>query len=344
MRIGLISIVVFVALQSAVSARQRVRPPGAAQTVTGSTKNYDELMPRCSPNGRWLAFEYHELGDPNYAQVGIMRLGAGTNSWRPLLKRKRGQQGFSAEFSWSPDSQWLAVITDHSKDGTGPPNSDRQLVKVNVFTNQIVRLTNFPLYTVFGGATAWLRSGIIVFGGSDQNIYGISQDGGSPQKLFHVPIQKCGRGTNTFAVSPNGERIALAMDPGDEDQVDECNALWIGDLRTGNLRRVPTTGLAALTPFWLDDDTILFSGVEIDIRAGKWLPRGIYRLSLTSGNLVRLLDELCFSPFVCDSGKTLYFSWGPKLGTKPRTADNTPILNVFYGFHIWKVPLRDVLR
>jgi Tol biopolymer transport system component len=161
-------------------------------------------------------------------------------------------------------------------------------------------------------------------------------------KTFTAFPSKCGGVTNTLAISRDEQRIAFEVDSDSDGQTTECNALWIGDLRTGTLRRVPTTGLRPLTPFWLDGNTILFSGIDID--GGNWLPVGIYSVSLSTGNVTRLLDGPYLAPFVADSGKTLYFSWGQGLQSKTPVGDTRPTFKDFSGFHIWKVPLRDVLQ
>jgi len=99
--------------------------------------------------------------------------------------------------------------------------------------------------------------------------------------------------------------------------------------------------LHPLCPFWLDGNTILFSG--INVAGGQWLPVGIYSVSLSAAKVTRLLDGRYLAPFVCDFGKTLYFSWGPTPQTEKPAKDARPPFNDFSGFHIWRVPLRDVL-
>jgi Tol biopolymer transport system component len=341
----LIALGLALALQPKLASDQEAGPPASAQEVTGGVHKYDEVLPACSPDGRWLAFEYHEISDPNYPRVGIMALGQDSHSWRPLLKGKPGWHLYAGDLSWSPDSRWLALWTDYPKGRKSFfSESDFGIVKVNIYTHEVLRLTDIlPDGAHVGPTTAWLRSGLIVFSGMmDENIYGVPEKGGNMQKLISVPADKCGGITNTLAVSPDEQRIAFAMDSDSDSQITECNALWIGDLQTGNLRRLPTTGLRPLSPFWLDGNTILFSG--IDIAGGKWLPVGIYGVSLSTGRVTPLLKGLYQTPFVCDSGKTLYFSWGPRLRTKTPPGDNWPTVNDNYGFHIWKVPLRDVLR
>lgn len=317
------------------------RPPASAQEVTGAVHKYDEVLPKCSPDGRWLAFEYHETSDPNYPHVGIMDLTQDSHPWHPLLEVKPGRHLYAGDLSWSPDSQWLALWTDYPEGRRSFwSDADVRIARVNIHTREVVRLTDaLPEGARVGPTTAWLRSGMIVFSGMmDDSIYGVSQSGGKPQKIVTVPKDKCGGGTNTLAVSPDEQRMAFAIDADDDSQIAECNSLWIADLPTGNLRRVPTTGLHPLSPFWLDNDTILFSG-EKDNK-----PVGIYRLSLSTGTLTHILEGHYLTPVVCDSGKMLYFSWGPNLQAKTPSGDAWPTFNDFSGFHIWKVPLGDVLQ
>lgn len=321
---------------------QEVKPLATAQEITRDVRTYDQALPVCSPDGHWLAFEYHDTADPNYPRVGVMDLKKDSHPWHPLLEVKQGRHLFAGDISWSPDSQWLAVLTDYPR---GKKNlwsdSDIQVVKVNIKTHQAFRLTHFPIDTPVNPNTAWLRSGWIVFSALDENIYAVSGKGGKLRQLVNVPTDKCGGGTNTFAVSPDEEKIAFAMDGSGDNQMIVCNALWIADLQKGKLQRAWTNGLKPLNPFWLDDNTILFAGVADS--GGKWLPVGIYRLSLSTGNLTRLLDGHYLTPFVCDSGKMLYFSWGPNLQSKTPNGNDWPTFNDFFGFHIWRVPLRDVL-
>ena len=315
-------------------------PPVSAQEITGSVHKYDEALPKCSPDGRWLAFEYHETSDPDSPHVAIMDLSQGSHPWHPLLEARPGRHLYAGDISWSQDSQWLALWTDYPEGSKSFwSDADFRIVKVNIHTGEVVRLIDaLPEGGGVKPTTSWLRSGMIVFSGMlDGGIYAVSQKGGEPRRIVMVPKEKCGGGTNTLAVSPDEQRIAFAMDADGDKQLGECNALWIADLLTGNLRRVPTTGLHPLSPFWLDNDTILFSG-ERDNK-----PVGIYRLPLSTGSFTRLLEGYYLTPFVCDSGKTLYFSWGPNLGPKTPSGDPWPTFNDFFGFHIWRVPLGDVL-
>lgn len=338
-----ISLGLALASQIALAGNYRAGPGADAREVTSGRRAYDEVGPVCSPDGRWLAFEYHERGDPNYPHVGIMRLDLHARSWQPLLKEKSGWHLFAGDMSWSPDSRWLALLTDYpSERRSFWSTTNIQVAKVNIYTREVVQLTHLPPNTPVGSTTAWMRSGWIVFSGLDGSIYGVSEKGGNPRKFLRAPVDKCGGGTNTLAASPDGQNIAFAMNYDSRSQIAECNALWVADLKTRALRRGSTAGLQPLNPFWLSTDTILFSGVYN--RSTKWMPLGIYSVSLSTGRVVRLLKGTYLTPFVCDSGKMLYFSWGQGLRTQTPTGAVWPTFNDFYGFHIWTIPLRDVLR
>jgi hypothetical protein len=71
---------------------------------------------------------------------------------------------------------------------------------------------------------------------------------------------------------------------------------------------------------------------------------GHLHVLLSAGKVTHILDGLYLTPFVCDSGKTLYFSWGPNLQAKTPSGDAWPTFNDLAGFHIWRVPLGDPLQ
>ncbi len=308
---------------SAVATDTRIGKPGHRQRVTGGP--YAEAAPMCSPDGRWLAFEYFDAKHPDAPQIRIMQRDGGLESARPLIDAMQ----YSGDMSWSPDSHWVALQMDFpTRDQSGPRTDDEQIVKINIQTHELIKLTHFAPNTAIDPTTSWLRTGWIIFSATGDDIMGVPEGGGDLRKFAHLPLDRCSGGMDTLAGSPDGRRIAFEMlnfNP-------ECNALWIADAETGNTVRVPT-GVHPASPSWLDDNSLLFSGESDD---GK--PVGIYRISLRTGKVVRLLEGAYLTPFVCDSGKTLYFSFGPKLQVKGNS------WNQFYGFHIWKVSMRDLLQ
>src|SRR5580693_10199089 len=84
--LALILFGLMIALQVGFASDRGSGPPIGAQRVTGGFHTYAEVFAACSPDGRWLAFEYNELNDPDFPRVGMMRLAQGSHGWHPLLK------------------------------------------------------------------------------------------------------------------------------------------------------------------------------------------------------------------------------------------------------------------
>jgi len=89
-----------VALLSGARPDSKAGLPPNAQEVTGDVHQYAEALPECSPDRRWLAFEYNRMSDPDFPYVGIMRLGQDHRSWHTLLKPRPGEHMFVGDFSW----------------------------------------------------------------------------------------------------------------------------------------------------------------------------------------------------------------------------------------------------
>lgn len=335
-----VSLLLVLVLRVGFADGQSGNRPAKARQVTIDMGLYAEVFATCSPDGRWLAFEYNDTHDPDYPRIGILERGERPRTWRPLLQVNKNRHVYIGDASWSPDSAWLAVITNYPNGSAGLfSDTDTQIVKVNIHTAQVVRLTNFPPNTSLGPTTAWLRSGSILFSRPDDGIYVVPENGGEARKVLNLPTNKCPGIVNTLAVSPDEQRVSFVMDGDRDGRSEECNALWIAQLSTGTMQRLPTTGLHPVQPFWLERDLILFSGIN---GTGKSVPAGIFSISLESGEITAIHKGLYISPMVCDSGKTLYYSWGRALRTKTPAGKYWPVLNDNYGFHIWKEPLPGV--
>src|SRR5258708_28842845 len=158
----------------------------------------------------------------------MMRLAPGSHAWRPIVKGKPGRDVYVGDLSWSPDSRWLALITNYpegAKDLWSGFNA--QLVKVNVNTGEVVRLTNFPPNTLSGPTTAWLRSGSIVFTGDDENIYGVPENGGGGPKPLCVPKEKSGGVDNNPSPFPPQANNPLYKSRGKNTQTTDKKSLCI---------------------------------------------------------------------------------------------------------------------
>jgi Tol biopolymer transport system component len=294
-------------------------PPARSQRVTDGP--FAEVAPMCSPDGRWLAFEYFGAEQSDTPQIRIMRRHADLSSARPLIDVKQ----YNGDMSWSPDSRWISVQMDFpTAEQNGPRTDDAQIAKINIYSHEVIKLTDLARNADVDSTTSWLRTGWIVFSAIDDTLYAVPDGGGGRlRSLSHLPTSLCSGGMDTLGGSPSGQRIAFDMSDFDK----QCDVLWIADVKTGRVTSVPTD-VHPVSPFWLDENTILFSG-ENDNQE----PIGIYQVSLRTGRVDRLLIGMYLTPFVCDSGRTLYFSFGSEL---QRTGKSW---NPFYGFHIWKMPM-----
>src|ERR1700676_4060384 len=87
-------------------AQELERDTNAAKISSGPVA---ELSPQLSPGGEMIAFEYFQVDRPNVPQIWVMDRRGGFESARPLVDNSN----YNAEFSWSPDGQWICYI-NHS--------------------------------------------------------------------------------------------------------------------------------------------------------------------------------------------------------------------------------------
>ena len=85
----------------------------------------DEIMPRFSPDGQWIAY---------FSGKRQLRLIKEDGSQDHLLLEDDFGGRFADEFSWSPDSRYLAVVSQH--------HTNQDIWAVNVESGQKILLTN----------------------------------------------------------------------------------------------------------------------------------------------------------------------------------------------------------
>jgi len=271
-----------------------------------------EIGPRCSPDGRYLAFEYFSTEHSDAVQVWLMPPDRFSDA-RPLL----GYSGMSyGEISWSPDGGWLSFVG-------GSPESDgvlsEQVFKINIANRQITQLTYFPARTSLGG-TSWSRDGRILFE-MDDDIYVVPQTGGTVAKLLDVNTRL--PGVNPFfpSWSPDATRVAFVGRTAKE------HSLYVADLDSNIIEKI-FSDVGDDGPSWLDDSRILCSRVEGQSQSSLWLVR------VREKNGVRLTQGFYdIGPVACVSGEYMYFA---------RNADISRFSGpMMRGFHIWRVRMRN---
>jgi Tol biopolymer transport system component len=285
-----------------------------------------ELGPQCSPDNRWIVFEYfHESGESRGPQIWMMPESGDFRSARPLIDDGK----YHAGISWSPDSQWISFVMSQKRQQDDPFLSS-QIYKANIRTGKIVQLTDFEAHTALGEDTAWSQNGLIAFE-KEGDIYAIPAVGGAVFKLLDASSQGVQIGElSGLAWSRNGKYLAFSANQ--EGQPTEDSAIWNMDVQEKQLRQLPT-GPGSGCPFWISDSTLLFC------RGEKGGAVKIYSYSLRHGRTTELTSGPIDLPgCVVPATGRLFFNHGKSSQLEFETL-------ALPKLHIWKKRLsRSVMR
>jgi Tol biopolymer transport system component len=287
------------------------KAPQPTQVTVGPV---GEIGPRCSPDGRRLAFESVSLDHPETIQLWIMPVNGTFSSATLVLGYQKGQN--YGEFSWSPDSSWLSFI--EGTEGGDRVISD-QVSKVNPSSKRIVRLTNLPPRTALGG-TSWSRDGRILFEMNDA-FYVVNGTGAGSgiEKLIDIGAEL--HAAPLFpAWSADGTRVAFTS--GQVLPSKGGRALYVWGIRSGKITKL-FEGVGDDAPSWLDDDSILCSHIDDEAHSSIWL---VHVSKGTATQVTRGFFDV--SPAACPPGGNLYFA---------RAANRSSARYFLEGFHIWKL-------
>lgn len=315
---GFTSVLLIFLLGRSASSCARHEVDRVVQVTAGP---WGEFGPRCSPDGRYLAFEYFSPEHPAAVQMWLMPKQGQFSDARPLL----GYTGdYYGEFSWSPDAGWLSFV----RGVTGPNGviSD-QVFKINVANREVVQLTNFPADTDLGG-TSWSQDGRILFE-MNNDLYVVPETGGAVTKLVDMRSKLPGVTPVFPSWSPDGSRVAFVERGGSPAQPDRGHDLYVVDLRSGTISKI-LGGLGDDAPFWLDQDKILCSRVEQGPRSSIWI-------ASVSGATPQRLTKGFFdmSPAVCPDRSEVYIA---------RNMSISRSRSITEGFHIWSFRIKGTLR
>ncbi len=241
------------AAQHAVSRHQEDKL-AARQVTFGPVA---ELAPACSPDSRWVAFEYFHPKPKNTApQIWIMPADGDFSSAKPLVDNGE----YHAGISWSPDSKWVSFI-EARKLREEDVFVTSQVYKVRVDTRQVIQITQLPPRTVLGDDTAWSRNGQIAFQ-KEGDVYAVPENGGNARKLFDLNSRDIQiPEVANMMWSPDGERLAFVA--GRIKAGPESEGIWIADAATQGIKPI-TKGGTTCCPFWASNFTLLFSREETE--------------------------------------------------------------------------------
>ena len=310
------SIVCFLFVASSCWSAFRADRHGVFQAAQITAGPVGEIGPRCSPDGRYLAFEYFSLEHPTSAQVWLMPKNGQFSDAKPLLAAVEEIYG---EPSWSPDSNWLSFI--RGVPGQNGAVSD-QVYKINVTNHEMLQLTTVPPETALGG-TSWAPDGRILFEMND-DIYVVPETGGSVTKLIDVRSKLPGVELMFPSWSPDESRVAFVGRKRPSAQSSGGRGLYVADLRTGRITKI-LEGLGDDAPFWFDDESILCSRTEHGPRSSVWIAW------VSGGRLERLTKgPFDVTPAVCADHRDIYFARNRSI-SRPKS--------LLQGFHIWRLKL-----
>jgi TolB protein len=251
---------------------------------SGEKKVADGIFPAISPDGTRIAFNTVEKkGETTYLrQIAVIDLASGKltifkdvpseNSYYPTWTA----DGRQILFTTRPHEVWDLVVIN--SDGT-----NFRGVKAGT-QNEVTRYS--PI---------WARDGQSIFCQDMTNIYQLGLDGaGRAQWKINKVVPKGDMsGDGRIDVSPDGKRLLLSIDMGEEsgrkDWDGPLPALWAFDLQSQKATRLTPKKLFGWDGVWLDNDNILFLS-----RAAGEKDDSIYRMSVDGKNLKRLIKNARF--------------------------------------------------
>ena len=185
-----------------------------------------EIVPVYSPDGKWIVFEYFHEDSEGYSQIWLMPVDGGFDRARSLVDDGNS----NAEFSWSPDSKWIAYIKDiftknESREYSARGESDTQIWKIHIETGEQNQISHFPVGYDFGDRVAWAPNGEYIAFEKEGDLYALPLAGGDPFRLVEVDKSDEDMGEISWlSISPDGSKFLFCSE---DETNDEYSSIWI---------------------------------------------------------------------------------------------------------------------
>ena len=243
-----------------------------------------DIDPIPSPDGQYVAYRRMTAASPELGELHYLRLDDPLKS-NVLLKAG----GFHGGASWSPDSEWLSYTVMESREPVSAFVGN-SVYKVNVRTNEKIRLVDTRTIPQIGEYTSWTERNEIYFATPDA-FYVIDPQGGTPRKklvidtnLQDAPIH--------LAAEPRGKSIAFSVDTHDSDDtvLRRRSGIWLANLIAGQILQL-THDSPDSFPVWQGAGKILF--LRASNRKGEY---SLHSLELSTGRITSIgTQEIVYS-------------------------------------------------
>ena len=250
---------------------------------TGEKKIADGIFPAISPDGIRVAFSTVEKSETRYTRhIAVVEVASGnTNTFENVPSD-------NVYFpQWSPDEKRILFTLRQNEVWNlatiAPDGKDFHILKKGA-QNQVT------LYS-----PCWARDEGSIFCQDMTNIYQISLDGSmlAQWKIEKIVPNGGMSGDGRIAVSPDGKRLLLSIDMGEEHNRKDWDgpppALWMFEIATQKAARITPKKLFGWDACWIDNDNVLFLSQAAGEKSAS-----IYRMSINGKNLKRLIKNARF--------------------------------------------------